>query len=96
MGVPVITLRGDRHAGRVGASILHAVGMAESLVADSRDSYIEKAVGLANDKEHLESLRSNIRQQIQNSPLCDAVSFAKNIEAAYLKMWVKYTGSHFK
>ena len=34
MGVPVVTLRGDRHSGRVGASILHAIGMAESLVAE--------------------------------------------------------------
>jgi predicted O-linked N-acetylglucosamine transferase (SPINDLY family) len=34
MGVPVVTLRGDRHAGRVGASLLTQVGLT-TLIADS-------------------------------------------------------------
>ena len=93
MGVPVVTLSGERHSGRVGASILHGVGMEETLVADSIDSYIERAVSLAIDKKQLGSIRINLRQQIQKSPLCDAVSFAKNIEKAYLDMWAKYTGN---
>ena len=34
MGVPVVTLRGDRHAGRVGASLLTQVGLT-NWIADS-------------------------------------------------------------
>jgi predicted O-linked N-acetylglucosamine transferase (SPINDLY family) len=94
MGVPVVTFLGDRHSGRVGASILHAIGRAETLVADSSESYIERAISLAGDKELLISLRENLRQLMQNSPLCDAVSFAKKVEEAYQKMWEKFTGTY--
>ena len=57
MGVPVVTLLGDWHSGRVGASILHAIGMADLLVTESVDSYVEKAVAWANDKKQLKSIK---------------------------------------
>ena len=49
MGVPVVTLAGERHAGRVGASLLHRVGL-ERLVADDRDAYVAVAADLAADR----------------------------------------------
>ena len=55
MGVPVVTFLGDRHSGRVGASILHTIRMSDLLVADSVDSYVEKAVSLAKDKKQLKN-----------------------------------------
>jgi protein O-GlcNAc transferase len=67
--------------------------MTETLVADSTSSYIERAVNLAEDKELLINLRKSLRQQMKDSPLCDAESFAKNIEDVYLNIWEKYTGS---
>lgn len=96
MGVPVVTLLGDRHAGRVGASILHAVGMADLLVADGNESYVERAVALAEDKEQLQRMRKNLRQQMIDSPLCDEVSFAKKIEEAYQNMWARFIGNNVK
>ena len=48
LGVSVITLSGDRHAGRVGGSILTRVGLAD-LVAETKASYIDKAAALAGD-----------------------------------------------
>jgi len=96
MGVPVVTFLGDRHSGRVGASILHAVGIADLLVADSVSSYIEKAAAWANNKGQLKNMRENLRQQMKDSPLCDAVSFTKNVEEAYLNMWKKITRNNVK
>src|SRR5262249_17914221 len=45
MGVPVVTLRGDRHAARVGSSILTATGL-PSLIAETSDDYVDIATRL--------------------------------------------------
>ena len=75
---------------------MHAISMADLLVANSKDSYIEKAVALANDEEQLQNIRKDLRQQMKDSPLCDAASFAKKVEDAYLNMWERYTGINVK
>jgi predicted O-linked N-acetylglucosamine transferase (SPINDLY family) len=87
MGVPVVTLLGEHHRGRVGASILSRVGLGE-YVADDVESYVSIAVGLAQDTPRLESLRGNLRQRM--SPLCDAGSFARDMEVSYRSMWHKW------
>ena len=86
MGVPVITLSGDRHAGRVGASILNRVGLGD-LVAETREAYVETAVALANDLNRLSTLRNGLRDRVRQLPLCDADAFARDVEAAYREMW---------
>jgi predicted O-linked N-acetylglucosamine transferase (SPINDLY family) len=86
MGVPVIALCGDRHAARVGHSLLAAVGMPE-LAAPSKQTYVEAAVALANDLDRLKVLRGGLRERLRASPLCDADAFARNIETAYREMW---------
>lgn len=48
MGVPVVTLMGDRHASRVGGSLLRAVGLG-SLVAQDEEDFVEIATELARD-----------------------------------------------
>ena len=86
MGVPVITLRGDRHSGRVGTSILTRANLAD-LVAETKADYVEKAVALANDLDRLSALRSDLRSRMQMSPLCDPEVFTRDVEAAYREMW---------
>ncbi len=89
MGVPVITLRGDRHSGRVGASILTGIALTE-LIAETKDTYIETAVGLANAPDQLSVLREDLRNRMQGSPLCDSGAFARHVEAAYREMWRRW------
>lgn len=84
MGVPVVTLTGDAHAGRVGASLLGALNLPE-LVARSEDDYVAKAVALATDIERRGSMRSSLRERMLASPLCDARAFVQAVEAAYLQ-----------
>lgn len=86
MGVPVITLAGDRHAGRVGASIITQLKMTE-LIADGPDDYIRIAVDLANNTAHLSDMRNSLRSRMAASPLCDAKAFAKDVEEAYHMIW---------
>jgi len=89
MGVPVVTLRGDRHAGRIGATLLTAVGLQE-FIANDTEGYVSAAVGLARDVDRLTSLRSALRRQMRASPLCDATGFARAIEQAYREMWQRW------
>lgn len=85
MGVPVVSLVGARHAARVGASLLTAAGLADWL-ADSPESYIAIARQRAADIVGLATLRASLRQQIEASPLCDAVGFTRGLEAALLRL----------
>lgn len=86
MGVPVITLAGDRHAARVGASILTRVGL-KDLVATRPQEYVDIAARLAGDLPALAALRAGLRAQVAGSPLCDGDRFARDLEAAYRVMW---------
>ena len=92
MGVPVVTLRGDRHAGRVGASLLSQIGLTD-LIADSVEEYVEIAVALAGDPERLDDLRRSLRPRLAASPLCDGRAFARKIEAAFRHMWQRWCGA---
>jgi predicted O-linked N-acetylglucosamine transferase (SPINDLY family) len=89
MGVPVITLRGDRHASRVGASLLTQTRLTD-LIADSVEAYVETAVALAGDPARLGELRQSLRPRMAASPLCDAPAFADKIEHAYRTIWQRW------
>jgi predicted O-linked N-acetylglucosamine transferase (SPINDLY family) len=86
MGVPVVTVRGDRHAARVGTSLLTRLGLAE-LIADDLDGYIATAAALAADRPRLAALRAGLRARITASPLGDPARFARAVEAAYREIW---------
>lgn len=85
MGVPVVTLSGDSHAARVGASIMARLGLSEQ-VALTTEEYIHLAESLANDVERLVRLRSSMRRTLEYSSLCDEVAFGKDMEAAFENM----------
>jgi predicted O-linked N-acetylglucosamine transferase (SPINDLY family) len=89
MGVPVVALRGDRHASRVGASLLTQIGLPD-LIADSIGAYVEIAVALAGDPARLADLRHSLRLRMAASPLCDAGGFARKTEHAYRTMWQRW------
>ena len=85
-GVPVITLQGNRHVGRVGASILTQLDLTD-LITETEEEYISRGIQLSSNIAQLTGLRSSMRQFMQNSPICDAASFARDVETAYRKMW---------
>ena len=91
MGVPVVSLAGDRHAARVGLSLLAAVGHAD-WTAENVDAYIEKAVTLAGDRPLRESLRQSLRDDVSKSPLLDYGGQAARFEAALRQAWLEWCG----
>jgi protein O-GlcNAc transferase len=91
MGVPVVSLAGTSHVSRVGASLLNAVSLPE-MVAQSTQEYVSIATSLAGDLPRLTELRRTLRDRMRASPLMDAPRFARDIEAAYRRMWQIWCG----
>lgn len=86
MGVPVVALAGDRHASRVTASQLHALGLGE-LAATDCDQYVDIAVQLASDMGKLGSIHQGLRERMQHSPLMDYRGFTRQLEDRYRDIW---------
>jgi predicted O-linked N-acetylglucosamine transferase (SPINDLY family) len=85
-GVPVLTCRGTSFAGKVGASVLHAVGLPE-LITEHPSDYENAALMLARDKSRLQTIRRKLSESRKSCPLFDTDRFRRNIEAAYTTMW---------
>ena len=87
MGVPVITLRGDRYVGHMGETILKHLGLEEN-ITDSEEAYIDRAISLASNLPALNEIRGNLRSKLITSPLCDGAGFTQCLETAYRNIWV--------
>jgi predicted O-linked N-acetylglucosamine transferase (SPINDLY family) len=85
-GLPVLTRQGHAMAGRVAASLLHAVRLPD-LVTASLDEYEALALRLARDPAQLASIVTRLEANLATAPLFDADRFRRNIEAAYRTMW---------
>jgi predicted O-linked N-acetylglucosamine transferase (SPINDLY family) len=86
MGVPVITLFGDRHAGRMVSSVLYNCGMADWIVY-SKEDYVQKAISVANNIESIDCVRKNLRSVMRSSVLLDGKKYTENLEMQYRRIW---------
>ena len=86
MGVPAITLAGNRFAGRMAASVLTRIGTPE-LIARTPEQYVSLAAEWAEQGDRIEQFRSNARDRMRASPLCKGREFTQGLEDAYRKMW---------
>jgi protein O-GlcNAc transferase len=86
MGVPTLTLLGDRHAGRMSASMLHAVEL-DDFIARTPEEFMTTAARCASDLPALAHLRATLRDRMLHSRLMDAAAFTRELESAFLDMW---------
>lgn len=86
MGVPVVTLYGDRHAARVSASLLTAASHPE-WIARTPDEYVSISAALAADREKLGALRRTLRDDLRRGPLLDHAGQARRFADALLDCW---------
>lgn len=92
MGVPVVVLKGDRHAARVGESLLNNCGLAE-LIASSADDYLALIGALASSPDRLSEMRKGMRARLKSSRLVDSRALGADMGAALRGMWHHYCGS---
>ncbi|AGA31831.1 TPR domain protein, putative component of TonB system [Thioalkalivibrio nitratireducens DSM 14787] len=93
MGVPVLTLYGRSHVGRVSASVLRQMAL-DDLVAGSEEDYIARAGQLGREPARLAALRGQMRPRLLASPLCDAHGFVRKLESLFLGAWRQVTEPH--
>jgi len=93
MGVPVVTLEGEIPISRQSKAFLHTIGHPE-WVASSVEDYIKIALNLASDLKTLSKIRKKLRMEMNDSPLCDGHSFAKDLEKLYRQMWCTWCDTY--
>lgn len=92
MGVPVVTLAGEAHMSRVGATLLTAAGLNE-LIAHTADEFVDTATALARAGARRHALRGTLRPMLAASPLLDHAAFTRKLEAALREVWVAWCAS---
>ncbi len=92
MGVPLVTLAGNRSIARGGVSLLSNLGLTE-LIAATPQGYVTIIRQLAEDPCRLAALRKGLRQRLEHSPLMDGARFTRNLEALYRRMWQTWCDS---
>ena len=78
-GVPLLSCRGTTFAGRVGASLLHGVGLDE-LVTESPAAYRSALIALAGDRDRLGHHRDHLHRGRRDFPLFDTPGFTRDWE----------------
>jgi predicted O-linked N-acetylglucosamine transferase (SPINDLY family) len=84
-GVPALTVKGDRAASRLGASLLGAIGL-DDLVCASLPEYEARAVALAKDTSALAEVKQRTAANRHSHPLFKPDVFARNLEAVILEI----------
>jgi len=92
LGVPVLSLVGERFVSRAGLSVLSAAGLSE-FAAKTQEEFISLASDLANDLPKLAKMRAGMRERLSRSPLMDQQGFTRNLEAIYREVWQQYVST---
>ncbi len=86
MGVPVITLTGDRSMSRSAGSLLTSLGRPD-LVARTPEEFASIATRLASGQKWSTSDRLDLRGRMAASPLMDETGFTDALEGLYRTAW---------
>ena len=84
MGVPVITLSGNRRSAQRGASVLYTAGKPE-WICKSEDQMADVAAALADDVPTLAELREHLRDEVASAALFSPRLMVLSLENAYIK-----------
>jgi predicted O-linked N-acetylglucosamine transferase (SPINDLY family) len=88
-GLPILTLTGESFASRMAASLLNAIDLPE-LITSTQEEYEALAIELGLNPNKLADIKLKLANNRLTTPLFDTPLFAKNIEAAYIKMMERY------
>ncbi len=87
MGVPVVSCVGDRHASRVGKSLLTNVGLPEYAATDFAQ-FAAICAHFAKHRDQLQTLRNSLRQRMSVSTLTDVSGYPSRFLHAIRAAWI--------
>ena len=82
-------MEGESFQSRVASSLLKTSDLKE-LIAKNEREYVNKAVYIAKNKNHLNHLKNKLINSRDANPLFDNKSFINNIEKAYSVVLERY------
>ncbi len=87
MGVPAVVLEGGTPAGRLGASLLRAIGLDRDWIASTEQEYVALAVRRAANLDSSVAARMALRERLLGSAVGDAQHYVKVVEQTYRAIW---------
>lgn len=85
-GVPLLSQRGQRFAGRVAASLLRACDL-DSFITDSVEAYAARLEHLLNHPEELAAAKRHLQAGRATLPLFDTEGFARDLEDLLFRLF---------
>ena len=89
MGVPVITLKGNRYLFHFGESINSNLNMLD-WIAENKNEYISKAIKFSSNLKELSKIRKNLRSNALKTAVFDEKSFAEHFDKMLWNMWKNF------
>lgn len=89
MGVPTLTLVGESVPCRVGLAILSQVGLQDFAVQDAEE-FVARGLYWSKHLDALDTLRSGLREQLNQSPSRKLEIIAAGLERALRTMWRRW------
>ena len=90
MGIPVLTLKGDRYLSHFGESINSNLDM-NNWIAKNQEEYVTLAIKYSSDIDSLSKIRVNLRDVALNSPVFDALRFSEHFSSALWEIWNNFS-----
>jgi protein O-GlcNAc transferase len=89
MGVPTLTLAGDKMPSRQGATALGHAGL-NAFVAQDAEDFVRKGLSWASHPSSLAGVRANLRERLGQSAIRQPELIAAGVECALRIMWQRW------
>jgi protein O-GlcNAc transferase len=81
-----LTRTGDTSVSRIGAVLMHRVGLPE-FITQTPEDYVSRAIEIASDLPALNGIRQGLRERMSTQAAMDPNVFIGHVENAFRKMW---------
>ena len=89
MGIPILTIKGNKHSSRIGQCLMNALEMPE-WIAEDYDSFVKKACHFSKEINDLQRIRACLRNRIQSAKISNRKQYAQLLENTFRNIWYQW------